>query len=75
MTNGELMISTIESVMGVEFDKSLKWKELNTHDVVIAFSGSWWGKERTMDRIKQCDIVDSCEECPRYGNDCDGDKK
>ena len=27
------------------------------------------------DRIKQCDIVDSCEECPRYGDDCDGDKK
>ena len=27
------------------------------------------------DRIKQCDIVDSCEECPRYGDDCDGDKR
>lgn len=33
-------------------------------------------KERGMtDRIKQCDVVDSCEECPRYGDDCDGDKK
>ena len=28
-----------------------------------------------MDRIKQCDVVDSCEDCPRYGDDCDGDKK
>lgn len=27
------------------------------------------------DRIKQCDVVDSCEECPRYGDDCDGDKR
>lgn len=27
------------------------------------------------DRIKQCDVVESCEECPRYGDDCDGDKK
>lgn len=27
------------------------------------------------DRIKQCDVVDSCEECPRYGDDCDGDEK
>lgn len=27
------------------------------------------------DIIKQCDIVDSCEDCPRYGDDCDGDKK
>lgn len=27
------------------------------------------------DRIKQCDVVDNCEECPRYGDDCDGDKK
>lgn len=27
------------------------------------------------DIIKQCDVVDSCEECPRYGDDCDGDKK
>lgn len=24
------------------------------------------------DIIKQCDVVDSCEECPRYGDDCDG---
>lgn len=27
------------------------------------------------DRIKQCDVVDSCEDCPRYGDDCDGDKR
>ena len=25
--------------------------------------------------IKICDVVDSCEECPRYGDDCDGGKK
>ena len=25
------------------------------------------------DRIKQCDVVDNCEECPRYGDDCDGE--
>lgn len=25
------------------------------------------------DRIKQCDLVDNCEECPRYGDDCDGE--
>lgn len=23
--------------------------------------------------IKQCDVVESCEECPRYGDDCDGE--
>ena len=65
MTNGELLIDTIESVMGVEFDKSFKWRELN-HDVVIAFDGSWW--------IKQCDVVNSCEDCPRYADDCDGEE-
>lgn len=27
------------------------------------------------DRIRICDVVDSCEECPRYGDDCDGDKR
>lgn len=27
------------------------------------------------DRIKICDVVDSCEECPRYGDDCDGGEK
>lgn len=27
------------------------------------------------DRIKQCDVVESCEDCPRYGDDCDGDKR
>ena len=27
------------------------------------------------DRIKQCDVVDNCEDCQRYGEDCDGDKK
>ena len=25
------------------------------------------------DRIKQCDVVKSCETCPRYGDDCDGE--
>lgn len=67
MTNGELLIATIEGIMGVEFDKSFKWKELNTHDVVIVFDGSWW--------IKQCDVVKSCEGCPRYADDCDGERK
>lgn len=27
------------------------------------------------DIIKQCDIVDSCEDCPRYGDDCDGERR
>ena len=22
-----------------------------------------------------CDVIDNCIECPRYGDDCDGDKK
>lgn len=26
------------------------------------------------DRIKQCDVVESCEDCPRYGDDCDGEE-
>lgn len=39
-------------------------EQLYTHEEV-------WGIGMT-DRIKQCDIVDSCEECPRYGDDCDG---
>ena len=24
------------------------------------------------DRITQCDVVDCCEDCPRYADDCDG---
>ena len=24
------------------------------------------------DVIKMCDVIDTCEECPRYGDDCDG---
>lgn len=27
------------------------------------------------DIIKICDVVDSCEDCTKYGDDCDGDKK
>ena len=27
------------------------------------------------DGVTYCDVVESCEECPRYGDDCDGDKK
>lgn len=27
------------------------------------------------DRLTYCDIMESCEECPRYGRDCDGDKR
>ena len=38
--------------------------ELLTHEQA-------WGVGMT-DRIKQCDVVDSCEDCPRYADDCDG---
>lgn len=24
------------------------------------------------DVIKICEVVDGCEDCPRYGDDCDG---
>lgn len=24
------------------------------------------------DVVKMCDVIDTCEECPRYGDDCDG---
>lgn len=25
--------------------------------------------------VKICEVVDGCEDCPRYGDDCDGDKR
>lgn len=25
-----------------------------------------------IDVVTVCEVVDSCEECPRYGDDCDG---
>ena len=28
-----------------------------------------------IDNITLCDINEDCTECPRYGDDCDGDKK
>lgn len=27
------------------------------------------------DIIKLCDVVESCEDCPRYADDCDGEDK
>ena len=27
-----------------------------------------------MDVVKICEVVDGCEDCPKYGDDCDGDK-
>ena len=27
-----------------------------------------------MDVVKICGVVDGCEDCPKYGDDCDGDK-
>lgn len=27
------------------------------------------------DRITYCDVVEACETCPRYGDDCDGVKR
>lgn len=24
------------------------------------------------ERIKFCDVIDDCADCPRYGDDCDG---
>ena len=29
---------------------------------------------KDMDGVTQCDVVDCCEDCPRYADDCDGDK-
>lgn len=52
MTNGELLIQTIESVMGIEFDRSFDWKYMKKGDVLIAFDGSWWRKEREDDELK-----------------------
>lgn len=34
-----------------------------------------WEERGMTDRIKQCDVVNSCEDCTRYGDDCDGDKR
>ena len=28
-----------------------------------------------IDVIRFCDVIDNCTECPRYGDDCDGDKR
>ena len=25
-----------------------------------------------MDVVKICEVVDGCEDCPKYGDDCDG---
>jgi hypothetical protein len=27
------------------------------------------------DIIKQCNVVESCEDCPRYKDDCDGEEE
>lgn len=27
------------------------------------------------ERIRLCDVIDKCEDCPRYADDCDGDKR
>lgn len=27
-----------------------------------------------MDVVKICEVVDGCGDCPKYGDDCDGDK-
>lgn len=33
---------------------------------------AWWDDE--YDDIRSlCDIMDSCSDCPRYGDDCDGE--
>ena len=26
-----------------------------------------------MDVVKICEVVDGCEDCPKYGDDCDGE--
>lgn len=28
-----------------------------------------------IDRIRICDVIDNCEDCPKYGDDCDGEEK
>lgn len=51
------------------------WEE-NDHIVLIRSDGSvvyedgWWPEDEP-DIITLCDI-NKCEDCPRYGDDCDG---
>ena len=52
------------------------WEE-NDHIVLIRSDGSvvyedgFWPEDYD-DVRTPCDITDSCEDCPRYGDDCDG---
>lgn len=34
--------------------------------------GTWYD---ITDMLTVCDVNDNCEECPKYGDDCDGDKR
>lgn len=54
----------------------IMWEE-NDHIVLIRSDGSvvyedGWEPEWDKDIIKVCDVCD-CKECPRYGDDCDGE--
>ena len=31
-----------------------------------------YGEDEYGDIVYYCEVVDSCEDCPRYGDDCDG---
>ena len=52
------------------------WEE-SDHIVLIRSDGSvvyedgFWPED--YDDVRTlCDVMDSCEDCPRYGDDCDG---
>ena len=52
------------------------WEE-NDHIVLVRSDGSvvyedGWEPEEAPDIIKICDVCE-CRDCPRYGDDCDGD--
>ena len=42
--------------------------------VLVACEGLKIGGDGMGDRLTYCDVMATCEDCPRYGDDCDGDK-
>lgn len=70
----------IENIMTIDWwwaDVERESELEDDHIVMVHADGTpvyedGYGPDEYGDIVYYCDICDSCEECPKYGYDCDG---
>lgn len=65
------------AVEGQRYQEELysRHEEKEDHIVMVLPDGIEVYEDGYDDIVTYCDVVDCCEDCPRYGDDCDGEEE